>query len=116
QDYTVRARVTEGLGQLSAAKTVVGENIANNGGDIAASGNCAGVNTFSTAVGHVASLDCDDATGALQITMDDTAQGVIVTMTPEALTGGRGVAWVCTAAANQHKYVPAECRNEATGG
>lgn len=110
QDYTIRARVTEGLGQLSAAKTVVGENIANYGGTIVATNNhCLGVNTFTTAVGHVASLACTDATGALVATMDATAQGVVLTMTPTATAGG--VSWRCTSATTEHKYVPAECRN-----
>ena len=114
QDYTVRARVTEGLGQISAAKTVVGENIANYGGTIeAANDHCLGVNEFSGAgnnVGHVISLACTDASGALVATMDATAQSVVLTMTPTAGVGG--VSWACTSAATQHKYVPAECRNE----
>ncbi|HEY6773819.1 MAG TPA: pilin, partial [Oxalicibacterium sp.] len=56
QDYTVRARVTEALGQLSAAKITVGENIASNGGELPADA-CVGVNQV-TAVGHVATLTC----------------------------------------------------------
>lgn len=112
QDYTVRARITEGLGQISAAKTVVGENIASNGGTLNTTDptvNCRGVNTFTTAVGHVASLACTDATGALVATMDATAKAVVVTMTPSPTTSG--VSWRCTADAANHKYVPAECRN-----
>lgn len=113
QDYTVRARITEGLGQISAAKTSVGENIAGYGGTITATNDhCKGVNTFSgTAVGHVASLACTAATGALVATMDATAKSVAVTMTPTA--GDSGVVWKCTADSTNHKYVPAECRNTA---
>lgn len=113
QDYTVRARVTEGLGQIAAGKSAVAENIANNGGALYTgsdvSKNCAGVNTFTTAVGRVASLSCTDATGALVATMDSTAQSVALTMTPTAATSG--TTWKCTADATKHKYVPAECRN-----
>lgn len=110
QDYTVRARVTEGLGQISAAKTVVGENIANYGGAIdAANDHCLGVNTFAVAVGHTASLACAAATGVLTATMDATAKGVVLTMSPTATDGG--VQWRCTSAAGEHKYVPSECRN-----
>ena len=36
QDYTVRARVTEGLALASGAKATVAENIANNGGTVPA--------------------------------------------------------------------------------
>jgi type IV pilus assembly protein PilA len=108
QDYTVRARVTEGLGQLSAAKTTVSENIMNNGGALAAD-NCVGVSEFAAAVGKVASLACTDATGALVATMTADAKGVAVTMTPTP--NANGVLWRCTTAAADHKYVPAECRN-----
>lgn len=109
QDYTIRARVTEALGQISAAKTVVGENIANNGGELDATDNCKGVNTFTTLTGHVASLACTATTGVLIATMDATAKGVVVNMTPTPTTGG--ITWKCTSLTADQKYVPAECRN-----
>ena len=113
QDYTVRARVTEGLGQIAAAKNAVAENIANNGGALYTAAdvtkNCAGVNSFTAAVGRVASLACTDATGALVATMDATAQNVVINMTPTPLANG--TTWRCTSLAAAHKYVPAECRN-----
>ena len=113
QDYTVRARVTEGLGQIAAGKNAVAENLANNGGTLYTGAdvtkNCAGVNTFTTAVGRVASLACTDASGALVATMDASAQNVVVTMTPTASTNG--TTWRCTSDSTKHKYVPAECRN-----
>jgi len=108
QDYTVRARVTEGMGQLSSAKTTVSENIMNNGGALPADA-CAGVSTFAAAVGKVASLACTGATGALVATMTAEAKGVAVTMTPTP--GVNAVTWICSAPAADHKYVPAECRN-----
>ena len=108
QDYTVRARVTEGLGQLSAAKTTVSENIMNNGGALPADA-CVGVSTFAAAVGKVASLGCTAATGVLLATMTAEAKGVAVTMTPAP--NANGVIWACSAPAADHKYVPAECRH-----
>lgn len=110
QDYTVRARVTEGLNLASAAKSTVAENITNGGGtSIPASGNCRGVNTFTTLTGHTQSLACTDGTGALVATMDTTAKGVAITLTPA--TSERGVTWTCTTTEANFKYVPAECRN-----
>ena len=113
QDYTVRARVTEAVGQLAAAKNAVAENIANNGGTLYANAdvakNCAGVNTFTTAVGRVASLSCTNATGALVATMDATAQSVPLTLTPTA--SANGTTWQCTTTSDKFKYAPAECRN-----
>ncbi len=103
QDYTVRARVTEGLALASGAKTTVSENLANGATGTA---QCRGVNT--NVGGHVASLTC--SSGTITVTMDGTAQNVALTLTPGG--GGTGpVTWTCavTAAAN-NKYVPAECR------
>ena len=112
QDYTIRARVTEGLGQLSAAKTSVGEAIANNGGTLPPPLALAQESTRSpppTPLDTLPALACTDASGPLLATMDATAGAVAVTMTPTAGTGG--VTWACTATSTLHKYVPAECRH-----
>ena len=62
QDYTIRARVTEGLTVAAAAKTTVSENISNNGGVIPADA-CLGVTPITAPVGNVASMACTAATG-----------------------------------------------------
>ena len=108
QDYTVRARITEGLGQLSSAKVTVSENIMANGGTLPADA-CLGVNTFAAAVGKVATLACTAASGILVATMGAEGKNVAVTMTPTP--GNNAVLWRCTSLAANHKYVPAECRN-----
>ncbi|WP_444930055.1 pilin [Microbulbifer sp. SSSA002] len=112
QDYTVRARVSEGLTLASGAKATISENIANNGGAIATSGNCTGVNTFTSAVGSVASLACADASGVITVTMASNANDVSFTITPTSSSTGSGVTWACGGVStNNMKYVPAECRN-----
>jgi type IV pilus assembly protein PilA len=104
QDYTVRARVSEGLGIASGAKATVGENIANGVAD-----NCAGVNTFSGgSPGNVASMAC--AAGVITVTMVSKAKDVQLALTPTSQADGR-ITWVCTTAAGNFKYVPSECRN-----
>jgi type IV pilus assembly protein PilA len=115
QDYTVRARVTEGLAQAAAAKATVAENIASAGGEEIPDTACNGVNTFNTAVtgAHVASLAC--AAGVLTITMDDTARAVVLTITPTP-DPARGTTWACTAGANDQRFVPSECRTTAAAG
>src|SRR5690606_24173467 len=60
QDYTVRARVSEMAIAASGMKATIGENIANNGGVIAA-GACRGVTDLATATKNVASSTCTDA-------------------------------------------------------
>ncbi len=113
QDYTVRARVTEGLGLASAAKATVGENIANYGGTITATNDhCVGVQTFagSTTSGHVTDLACTASTGVIGVTMDTTAKSVALTLTPTVSSAGP-VTWRCKTTSANFKYVPAECRN-----
>ncbi|GAA5444252.1 pilin-like competence factor ComP [Microbulbifer sp. NBRC 101763] len=112
QDYTVRARVSEGLGLASAAKATIAENIANNGGAPAASGNCAGVNTIANGSGNVLTLSCTDSSGAIAITMGAKANSVQLTLTPTSAAGSSSVTWACGGVkAENHKYVPSECRN-----
>lgn len=115
QDYTVRARVTEGLIQGSAAKTTIGENIAAGGGVITAAtaGYCKGVNTYaaSTTTGHVTDLACTDTSGVVLVTMDATAKLVALTLTPTVDASSGSVTWKCTTTAGAaQKYVPSECR------
>ena len=99
QDYTIRARVTEGLGLASAQKLTVGENI----DDTA----CRGVNT--NVAGNVASLECN--AGVLVVTMNDKARNVALTLTPRVANQNSPVAWACSTTAASYNFVPAECRN-----
>ncbi|MEZ5645338.1 MAG: pilin [Burkholderiaceae bacterium] len=108
QDYTIRARVTEGLNLASGMKPTVSENIAANGGAIAA-GSCTGVDNVA-AVGAVTSVTCTDASGVITATMDATAQNVVLTLTPGVGVAG-AIDWTCAvSAAANNKYVPNECR------
>ena len=108
QDYTVRSRVTEGLNLAGGMKPTVSENIASNGGVIAA-GSCRGVDNIG-AVGSVTSVTCTDATGVINVTMNATAQNVALTLTPGVGVAG-AISWTCAvSAAANNKYVPASCR------
>ena len=109
QDYTIRARVTEGIGQAAAAKTTVSENITNNGGVIPTDA-CKGVGVSTTAVGGVASIACTATTGVILVTMDAKAKSVPITFTP-TITSQGSITWVCTTSTGDaQKYVPANCR------
>ncbi|WP_444946274.1 pilin [Microbulbifer sp. VTAC004] len=112
QDYTVRARVSEGLGLASAAKATVSENIANAGGVTTGGNLCSGVRTFTGGTANVEKLECVDASGAITITMGSAANSVALTLTPSSTAGSSNVAWACGGVkADNHKYVPSECRN-----
>lgn len=112
QDYTVRAKVTEGLSIAASAKSTVSENAMNGvafelGWD------------FPNATDVVDDVSVDPATGAITIDYSSVAKDVILTLTPSsggaALTAGtppdEAITWLCEVddAAN-NKYVPANCR------
>ncbi len=108
QDYTVRARVSEGAILASSMKATVSENIANAGGVVNGTGNCAGVDNIG-ATNNMASVTCADATGIIVATGDAArAQGTTLTFTPAPGASGGPIEWNCTT--NTAKYAPAECR------
>jgi len=110
QDYTIRAKVTEGLSLASGMKATVAENIASNGGVIAA-GACSGVTNVG-ATGSVATVTCADGTGVITVTMAADAAGVVLALTPQA-GAAVPISWACTTAAASFRYVPNECRAAA---
>ena len=133
QDYTVRAKVTEGLSLAASAKAAVSENAANG----------APFNSGWTAPGatkNVASVGIDATTGAITITYDGAIDGgatlkltpvdgsaaagtaLVGTATASTIPAAGSVTWLCAStgstAANaavqkgtiKDKYVPANCR------
>jgi len=102
QDYTIRARVSEGLSLASSAKTTVSENFAN---DPATADVSAGW-TAPPATVNVASVTTS-AAGLITITMTSTAGSASITLTPTLVTGAP-ITWVCKGSPT--KYVPASCR------
>lgn len=116
QDYTIRARVTEGLSLAASAKTTVSENAA------------AGVSpldlgwTSPNTTANVSSVGVNASTGVITITYTSTAganaSGSTLTLSPtttggSALTAGQpatgSINWVCRGGL-QDKYRPASCR------
>ena len=131
QDYTVRAKVSEGLSLAASAKTTVSENAAN--GTPFASGF-----TAPSPTPNVSSVGITAATGAITITyvpgvvggatqntlvltpLDGTA-ALVGTTTGSTIPASGSINWVCRAAGSTAvtnttagtllaKYAPAECR------
>jgi type IV pilus assembly protein PilA len=123
QDYTVRARVTEGLSLASSAKALVGENAANGMAlDLGFQAPVASAN--------VTSVGIDGANGEITITYTAAAGGGTLVLSPRdggaagaALVAGtiptNQISWNCNAAGSAKagttgtllaKYAPAECR------
>lgn len=111
QDYTVRAKVTEGFSLAAAAKTTVAENAAS-----AAALDLGFV--APTATANVTSVAVDGANGQITITYTAAAGNGTIIMVPtsdgNALASGTppsgAIAWACTAGTLADKYKPSNCR------
>jgi len=138
QDYTVRARVSEGLGLASAAKTAVLDVV--NSGDVAnVTGNYRSDFTWAAATKNVSSISIAIATGVITITTTAAAGGGSLLLVPYFNAGSGDTAlplptasstlvngvvqWKCLAKgaatfvgvsvgadALEKKYVPSECK------
>jgi len=136
QDYTVRARVTEGLNLAASAKTAVAENAAQGAGF--ASGwtvpgattnvNSVGIAadtgvitiTYTAAVGGTANQTLTLVPTSAGAALAGDATGATAPTTTTAGTGGSStvpaggsITWTCTLGTLAAKYVPANCRNAA---
>jgi len=107
QDYTIRARVTEGLSLASGLKTTIAENAANVNAVAPAATLCNGTNL--NRAGAVATIAC--ASGTITVTMDATAANTVITLIP-TLALNTPVDWNCQTSTSL-TYVPAECRTAA---
>lgn len=106
QDYTIRARVTEGLELGSTAKLAVSETtMANNA--LPATQVATGYVT-PAATPNVTSITIG-ASGVVTITYTAVAGGGTIIMTPTLQATGI-VTWVCTGGTLLAKYRPANCR------
>jgi len=108
QDYTVRARVAEGMGLASAAKVSVIENAANGS-------NFDSGYTAPAATNNIASVAITQATGVITVTTTARAGAgtIIFTPTPALVVGtppASIVTWNCTTGTLLAKFRPAECR------
>lgn len=113
QDYTVRARVAEGLALASSAKVAVAENAANGAATLDSG------YTSPTATTNVTSVAVTAATGVITITYTAKAGGGDLLLTPSAgaaaLAAGTPpadrISWDCkTGGSLAAKYRPSECR------
>ena len=118
QDYTVRAKVTEGLSLAGSAKVAIAENAAN--GKNFASGFTAPATTP-----NVTSVGIVDTSGVITITYSATIDGggktilmvptsgnavLVGTATDSTVPTGGSIEWACTTGTLAAKYRPAQCR------
>lgn len=111
-DYTIRARVSEGLIVGSAYKVTVAENLSN----LLPANSCVGI-TNGVLTGRTTITSCTPGAATALLMSVNTAINAITV--PFTLTGtlavapATGVTWACTALATDWRYVPSECRSAA---
>lgn len=107
QDYTIRARVSEGITLAAPAKLAVAET--------AAATTALPVNQAATgyvtpaATPNVASITVTAATGTVVITYTAAAGGGTLILAPTLQANGE-VTWTCNTGTLLAKYRPASCR------
>ena len=109
-DYTVRAKVSEGMIIASGAKATIAENLAN----IAPANSCLGVGAGNVADGGITTLACTPGNPTiLGVTVAHGIGGIAnVTFNLTGTNSASGTVWVC-GGASANEYVPAECRAAA---
>lgn len=114
QDYTVRARVSEGMSMADAAKTTVAENAASGSSSLSSGW------TAPSATDNVSSVAIDSTTGDITVTYTSRAGGGSIIFAPSygasvALSAGvvptDAIQWDCTTGDLATKYRPAVCRS-----
>ncbi|QKK04017.1 MAG: prepilin-type N-terminal cleavage/methylation domain-containing protein [Pseudomonadota bacterium] len=109
QDYSIRARVSEGLNMASSAKMAVSEHRLSEGtfpGDNATAGYETGVSSLVASI-VVGGNGVITVTYSSIATLGDAA-GDTLTLTPTF--SGTAVIWSCATGTIEDKFVPAECR------
>lgn len=114
QDYTIRAKVSEGIVQADAAKLAVAETAQSQGilatkvtnEEAAGYVSKATTNVKSVAIANGVITVTTQATGA-------TADPVLV-LTPTQTDLDSPITWACTYTAGEAKHVPASCRTKGS--
>ena len=110
QDYTVRAKVTEGLSLASAGKTAVGEYFASNG-TLPTNNTQAGLATSTSLKGNSVKSVSVGTNGLITVAFSgNPINSSTLFLTPTTSAGG--IKWSCSSATATlaGKYRPSSCR------
>ena len=108
QDYTVRARVTEGIALTGAAKSSVSEYFSSVG-SLPTTNAQAGLPSSQSVRGNSVDNVVIGANGTIQVTFSaNPVNGSTIIMRPTTATGA--VSWTCNTGTLLAKYRPSSCR------
>ncbi|WP_294000831.1 pilin [Sphaerotilus sp.] len=108
QDYTKRARISEGLGLAGGAKTALAEYYASNNA-WPTSNTVAGLASPTEITGNsVTSVTVGNADGKIEVLYKTNAGAGTIVIAGAA--GSGGVTWTCTGGTVDPKYRPTQCR------
>ena len=114
QDYTIRAKVAEGIAMSAAAKLAVAETAASLAGlaNVTAANSGYAFTASNATNAYVASIAITAATGVITVTTKNTGATVqpIFTLTPAQATASDQLQWTCVQTAGLSKHMPASCR------
>ncbi|MFN3713952.1 MAG: pilin [Alcanivoracaceae bacterium] len=107
-DYTVRAKVSEGLSLASGAKTSVTEFALSTGGLPADNAEAGLLSPTSITGNNVASVTVNGGNIEIEYSNDAAIQGNTVILVPANTQGS--IIWSCTGGDVEPRYRPANCR------
>ena len=110
QDYTIRAKVSEGLTVSAAAKTAVAETAQSVGGLANLTATNTGYTFPANGSPYVASIAITPGTGRITVTTRATGATVapVLVLTPTENAGA--TSWTCGLSAGEAKHAPSTCR------
>lgn len=116
QDYTIRAKLSEGLALAEPAKLAVAETSAALGGLSKITTDNTGY-TFPTAgTKYVKSITIAASTGKITVTTKDTGADAnkdpVFTLTPSQTSAEAPITWDCKFSNGEAKHMPANCRTK----
>jgi len=113
QDYTVRAKVSEGIVQADAAKLAVAETAQSQGINADEVADNAAAGFVSKETNNVESIEI--ANGVITVTTQATGatEDPVLVLTPTQADLDSPITWACTFSAGEAKHVPASCRTAA---
>ncbi|MDR8012849.1 pilin [Ectopseudomonas guguanensis] len=116
QDYTIRAKMSEAMVQVAAAKTAVAETASSIGSlaNVTAANSGYAFSESSASNAYVASVTIANG-GAITVVSKNTGATTQpqIRLTPSQANANAQIQWSCSLVAGEAKHVPAECRTAA---